>query len=254
MQPDFVISMYFNCGNDTKIIHHLICLLVWCQGVETLTQLTNVGDNVSINCDLEEKEIYWMLVTMEVPNRPVIILRLFSTSPTPFYYDASFRPKYSVQPENHLFIKNVTLDESGVYYCMTTEAPPKFSNSIRLHITEPAKLPECQNHTVAEYIEQNHTVVNCTDQIQRPWMIIVILSGLMHGVLVFVVIGVCYYSREILKRQEEDLEGTQFMPLEQLQEQKTMYTEVVFSLTSEEFEKNWCFSPAARIINRNACS
>ncbi|XP_016383509.1 uncharacterized protein LOC107720344 [Sinocyclocheilus rhinocerous] len=212
--------MYFKCGNDTKIIQHLICLLAWCQAVETLTELTNLGQNVSINCDLEEKEIYWML--LKLPNRPVMILRLFSTSPTPFYYDASFRPKYSVHPKHHLFIKNVTLDELGVYYCMTTEAPPKFSNGTRLHIIEPTKLPECQNHAVVEYIEQNHTVVNFTDQIQRAWMIIVILSGLMHGVLVFVVIGVCCYSGEKIKRQEEDLEGTQFMPLELLQEPNAM--------------------------------
>ncbi|RXN13803.1 CD276 antigen-like protein [Labeo rohita] len=73
---------------------------------------------------------------------------------------------------------------------MSTEAPPKFSSGIRLHITEPTKLPECQNHTVVKYIEENHTVVNHTDQIQKPWMIIIIVSGLMHGVLVFVVIGV----------------------------------------------------------------
>ncbi|KTF84669.1 hypothetical protein cypCar_00031961 [Cyprinus carpio] len=244
--------MYFNVGNDTKIIQHLICLLVWCQAVETLTELTNLGQNVSINCDLEEKEIYWML--LQLPNRPVMILRLFSTSPTPFYYDASFKAKYSVQPKHHLFINNVTLDELGIYYCMTTEAPPRFSNGTRLHITEPTKLPECQNHTVVKFVEQKHTVVNFTDQIQRPWMIIVILSGLIHGVLVFVVIGVCCYSGEKLKRQEEDLEETQFMPLEKLQETKMMYTEVVFSLACEEFEQNWCFTPAAQIIDRKACS
>ncbi len=88
---------------------------------------------MSINCDLDEKEIYWML--LKLPNHPVMILRLFSTSATPFYYDVRFRTKYSVQPKHHLFIKNVTIDESGIYYCMTTEAPPKFSKGTRLHIT-----------------------------------------------------------------------------------------------------------------------
>ncbi|XP_052446956.1 uncharacterized protein LOC127988322 isoform X5 [Carassius gibelio] len=239
MQPDF-ISMYFRCGNITKIIQHLIYLLVWCQAVETLTELTNLGQNVSINCDLDEKEIYWML--LKLPNRPVMILRLFSTSPTPFYSDVRFRPKYSVQPSNRLFIKNVTADELGIYYCMTTEVPPKFSDGIRLHITEPVKSPECQNHTV----------VNYTDQIQQLWMIIIILSGLMHGILVFVAIGVCCYSREKLKPRETDIEQTQFIRLEQ--EPKTVYTEVVFSLMREEFEQKRCFSPAAQIINRKACS
>uniref|UniRef100_A0A8C1PYK0 Immunoglobulin domain-containing protein n=2 Tax=Cyprinus carpio TaxID=7962 RepID=A0A8C1PYK0_CYPCA len=250
MQPDFIISMDFSCGNDTKIIQHLIYLLVWCQTVETLTELTHLGQNVSINCDLDEKEIYWML--LKLPNRPVMILRLFSTSPTPFYYDVSFRPKYSVQPSNRLFIKNVSTAELGIYYCMTTEVPPQFSNGIRLHITEPTKSPECQNHTVLKYVEQNHTVVNYTDQIQQPWMIIIIFSGLMHGILVFVVIGVCCYSREKLKHRETDIEQTQFIPLKQ--EPKTMYTEVVFSLMHEEFEQKRCFFPAAQIINRKACS
>ncbi|XP_043078281.1 uncharacterized protein LOC122327153 isoform X2 [Puntigrus tetrazona] len=187
--------MYFNCENGTKIIQHLICLIIWSQAVEPLTELTHLGRNVSINCDLEEKEIYWTL--LKLPNRPVVILRLFSTSPNPFYYHPRFRTKYSVQLKHHLFIKNVTTDELGVYYCMTTEAPPKFSNGTRLYITESTKLPECQNHTVVRYIEQNHTVVNRADQIQRPWVIAIIVSGLMHGVLVFVVVGyVCCYSRE----------------------------------------------------------
>lgn len=160
--------MRFSCGNNTKIIQHLMCkcnllniliiycslldstqcylrilflfyfvsfiyltgLLVWCQAVET--ELTKLGQNVTINCDLDEKEIYWMV--LKPPNRPVMILRLFSTSPTPFYYDVGFRPKYSVQHKYCLFIKNVTVDELGIYYCMTTEAPPKFSNGTKLHI------------------------------------------------------------------------------------------------------------------------
>ncbi|ROL40912.1 hypothetical protein DPX16_9906 [Anabarilius grahami] len=124
-------------------------------------------------------------MVLKPPKRPVMILRLFSTSPTPFYYDVGFRTKYSVQPKHCLFIKNVTLDELGIYYCMTTEAPPKFSNGTRLHIIEQTHLTECRNNT----FEQNHTAVNYTEQIQRPWNIIILISGLMHGVLVIVVIG-----------------------------------------------------------------
>jgi len=55
----------------------------------------------------------------------------------------------------------------------------------RLFFTEPTQLIECQNNTV----EHNHTVVNYTEQIQRPWGIIILISGLMHGLLVIVVIG-----------------------------------------------------------------
>lgn len=125
--------MYYVFYVYVYLFFNLADLLVWCQAVETLTELTLLGQNVSINCDLDEKEIYWML--LKLPNRPVMILRLFSTSTTPFYYDARFRPKYSVQPSNSLFIKNVTADDLAIYYCMTTELPPKFSDGIRLHIT-----------------------------------------------------------------------------------------------------------------------
>ncbi len=57
--------------------------------------------------------------------------------------------------------------------------------NVKLFFTEPTKLPECQNHTVVKYVEQNQ--VNYTDQ--RLWVIVIIVSGLMHAVLVFVVIG-----------------------------------------------------------------
>ncbi|KAG1939886.1 hypothetical protein F2P79_017115 [Pimephales promelas] len=239
--------MRFSCGTDAKIIQHLICLLVWCQAVET--ELIKLGQNVTINCDLGEKEIYWMV--LKPPNRPVVILRIFSTSPTPFYYDIGFRPKYTVQPKYSLFIKNVTVDELGIYYCMTTEAPPKFSNGTKLHIIEPTQLIECQNNTV----EQNHTVVNYTEQIQRPWGIIILISGLMHGLLVIVVIAsVCCYSGKNVKHQEADLQRTRSMPFEQLQETKTVYTEVVFSSICEDFEQNRCFSAPAQIIKRQNCT
>uniref|UniRef100_A0A671KW39 Ig-like domain-containing protein n=1 Tax=Sinocyclocheilus anshuiensis TaxID=1608454 RepID=A0A671KW39_9TELE len=138
----------------------VVGLLVWCQAVETLTELTNLGQNVSINCDLEEKEIYWML--LKLPNRPVMILRLFSTSPTPFYYDASFRPKYSVHPKHHLFIKNVTLDELGVYYCMTTEAPPKFSNGTRLHIIVKVSVISVSLQVIVEAVIGGSVVLPCS--------------------------------------------------------------------------------------------
>ncbi|KAK7127053.1 hypothetical protein R3I94_018288 [Phoxinus phoxinus] len=239
--------MHFSCGNDAKIIQHLICLLVWCQAVEA--ELTQLGQNVTINCDLGEKEIYWMV--LKPPNPPDMILRSFSTSPTPFYYNVGLIPKYSVHHKCCLFIKNVTVDELGIYYCMTTEAPPRFGNGIKLHVIEPTQLTECQNNTV----EQNHTVVNYTEQIQRPWSIILLISGLMHGVLVIVVIGsVCCYSGKYVKHQEADLQRTRFMPLEQLQETKTECTEVVFSSICEDFEQNRCFSATALIINRHNCT
>ncbi len=93
--------------------------------------LTDLGLNVSINCDLDENEVYWILLKTADP--PTVILRSFSTTTSHFYFNKTFRKKYSVQFKHRLFINNVTADELGVYYCMNTETPPKLSNSTRIY-------------------------------------------------------------------------------------------------------------------------
>ncbi len=93
--------------------------------------ITDLGSNVTINCDLDENEVYWILLKTADP--PTIILRPFSTSS--FYSNKSFIKKYSVQFKHRLVINNVTADELGVYYCMNTRTPPKLSNSTRIYFT-----------------------------------------------------------------------------------------------------------------------
>ncbi len=93
--------------------------------------ITDLGSNVSINCDLDENEVYWILLKTADP--PTVILRTFPTPISPHYYNKTFRKKYSVQFKHCLVINNVTADELGVYYCMNTRAPPKLSNSTRLY-------------------------------------------------------------------------------------------------------------------------
>ncbi len=93
--------------------------------------ITDLGSNVSINCDLDENEVYWILLKTADP--PTVILRSFSTPKSPFYHNTIFRKKYSVQFKHHLVINNVTADELGVYYCMNTRSPPKLSNSTRIY-------------------------------------------------------------------------------------------------------------------------
>ncbi|XP_026053945.1 uncharacterized protein LOC113039976 [Carassius auratus] len=146
-------------------------VLMFCQYAVT-DLLTDVGSNVTINCDLDEKEVYWILLKAADP--PAVILQSFSTSA--FYHNVIFQKKYSVQFKHRLVINNVTADELGVYYCMNTRIPPKLSNSTRIYFNEPT---ECHNHTVTEYIEQNQTL----------WKSIIIISGLMNGLLVIVVVG-----------------------------------------------------------------
>ncbi|KAK9967723.1 hypothetical protein ABG768_002100 [Culter alburnus] len=166
-----------------KIIQLQLYVFICCQAVVT-DQQTDLGSNVTINCDLDENEVYWIL--LKTPEPPTLILRSFSTPKSPFYYNNTFRNKYSVQFKHCLVIKNVTADELGVYYCMKTGTPPKLSNSTRLHIAESTQLTECHNHTTDSH---NHTAVEFIDQNQTQCQIIIIISGLMNGLLVIVLIG-----------------------------------------------------------------
>ncbi len=113
-------------------VNYFTDLLIWCRAAETLTdRLTDLGQNVTINCDFDVTEVNWLL--LKLPDPPVLILRTFST--TPHYYNNRFKHKYSVQHKPHLFINNVTINELGFYYCVTTDTPPKYSNGTRIYFT-----------------------------------------------------------------------------------------------------------------------
>ncbi|KTG42510.1 hypothetical protein cypCar_00045429 [Cyprinus carpio] len=61
---------------------------------------------------------------------------------------------------------------------MSTETPPKLSNSTRIYFNESAHLTECHNHTVLEeFIDQNQ------------WQTISIISALINGLLLILLIG-----------------------------------------------------------------
>ena len=107
-------------------------MLICCRAAVS-DQLTDLGSNVTINCDLDENEVYWIL--LKTPDPPTVILRSTSNPTAPFYSNTTFRKKYSLQFNHNLVINNVTADELGVYYCMKTGMPPKLSNSTRLHFT-----------------------------------------------------------------------------------------------------------------------
>ncbi|XDV22139.1 hypothetical protein PO909_027098 [Leuciscus waleckii] len=147
-----------------KILQLHFYVLICCRAAVS-DQLTDLGSNVTINCDLDENEVYWIL--LKTPDPPTVILRSFSTPTPPFYSNKTFRKKYSLQFKHRLIINNVTADELGVYYCMNTRTPPKLSNSTRLHFT------------ALEFIDQNQT--QC--------QIIIIISALMNGLLLIVLIG-----------------------------------------------------------------
>ncbi|XP_039550762.1 uncharacterized protein LOC120495324 [Pimephales promelas] len=163
-----------------KIIQLQLYVLICCRAAVS-DQLTDLGSNVTINCDLDENEVYWIL--LKTPDPPTVILRSFPTSRAPFYSNKTFIKKYSVQFKHRLVINNVTDDELGIYYCMNAGATPKLSNSTRLTFTESTQVTECYNNTIEC---QNHTAV---DQNQKQCQIIIIISGLMNGLLLIVLIG-----------------------------------------------------------------
>ncbi len=125
-------NMFMLCMTQgvTFFYIYFLDVLICCQyGVSDL--LTDLGSNVIINCDLDENEVYWILLKTADP--PTVILRSFSKPIPPFYTNDTFRKKYSVQFKHRLVINNVTADELGVYYCMNTRTPPKLSNSTRIY-------------------------------------------------------------------------------------------------------------------------
>uniref|UniRef100_A0A8C1DJX4 Si:dkey-208m12.3 n=1 Tax=Cyprinus carpio carpio TaxID=630221 RepID=A0A8C1DJX4_CYPCA len=173
-----------------KIIQLQILVLICIQAAVS-DLLTDLGSNVTINCDLDENEVYWIL--QKTPDPPTVILRtLYNIQHKqipPHYYNNTFRNKYSVQFKHRLVINNVTADELGVYYCMNTETPPKLSHSTRLHFNE-TQLTERHNHTVLEFIDQNQT----------QWQIIIIISALMNGLLLILLI---VFAAEKTERMEK---------------------------------------------------
>ncbi|KAF4097904.1 hypothetical protein G5714_021912 [Onychostoma macrolepis] len=117
-----------------RIIQLHIYLLMWSQATESVTNTAvTLGADVNISCDLDIKEIYWY--RHKSPDPPVFILRTYSSTYEGAEYENSiFKLKYSVKTNSHLFIRNISTDELGVYYCVKTSEPQKFSNGTKIYI------------------------------------------------------------------------------------------------------------------------
>ncbi|XP_016138171.1 uncharacterized protein [Sinocyclocheilus grahami] len=113
----------------------LFFLLVWCQTAQCLiSKRVNLGQNVSLDCQIDVKDIYW--VFQNLTDSPVLILRTFtSESTTPQFYDKRFKDKCSLQTLSRLFIRNITINEIGIYYCAKAGRTLQLSNGTRLYTT-----------------------------------------------------------------------------------------------------------------------
>ncbi|KAL7834080.1 hypothetical protein AOLI_G00290400 [Acnodon oligacanthus] len=169
-----------------KTLQLHLSLLLWCGAAESFTdKLVDLGQNVTLNCEIGVKNVYWLVMKPSEP--PVYILRSFTSASTvASYSNSSFSKRFSLQTNSSLVIHNITLNELGIYYCIFNETPPKISTGNRiLHTSEsssdyPNKMEEHQQL-------QNHTEDHI--DITRHQQTLLIVSGLMNCVLLCGVIG-----------------------------------------------------------------
>uniref|UniRef100_A0A8C2ENF1 Ig-like domain-containing protein n=1 Tax=Cyprinus carpio TaxID=7962 RepID=A0A8C2ENF1_CYPCA len=149
------------------------------------------GADVIINCDLDIEEIYWY--KQKSPDPPEFILRTFdSTYEGAQYENSNFTHKYSVKTNSRLFIRNITADELGVYYCVKTSEPLKFSNGTKIYITDS--------------VHENQT----ESQQETPWRNLTIITSVLNVLLIVALIGLgtSYLQARRFKNSSENPQST----------------------------------------------
>ncbi|XP_077083082.1 uncharacterized protein LOC143736244 isoform X3 [Siphateles boraxobius] len=152
------------------------------QATESLTNIrVTLGSDVIITCDLDIKEIYWY--KQKLPDPSMLILRTFdSTVEVGKYENSSFKHKYSVKTNSRLFIKNITIDELGVYYCVKTSEPLKFNNGTKIYISDFVQ------KNITDSVHRNQT--DDATQHQISWRnMTIIISVLLNVLLIIALIG-----------------------------------------------------------------
>ncbi|XP_051549572.1 uncharacterized protein LOC127438203 [Myxocyprinus asiaticus] len=186
-----------NQGYKMKILQLQIYLFMWNEVTEALTKIqASSGDNVTLTCKLDIKEIYWY--KQNSPDPPVLILRSFSsTYEGADYENSSFKHKYSLKSNSCLFIKNITTEELGVYYCVKVDTPLKFSNATIIYI--------------ADFVYKNQTESDDSLQLQTSWNSLTITSVLLNAFLIIAVIGlvkICLDATRRLKKTSNKPQST----------------------------------------------
>ncbi|KAI2650220.1 T cell receptor gamma variable 2 [Labeo rohita] len=164
-----------------KIIQLHIYLLMWSQVTESLTNTeVTLGADVNITCDLAIEEIYWY--KHKLPDPPVLILRTFDRISEAAEYENSIsKHKYLVKINSRLFIKNISTDELGVYYCVKTSEPQKISNGTKIYISE-----SVQRNQTSEFKPHDASQHNKS---WRNLIIIIISSALLNVLLIITLIA-----------------------------------------------------------------
>ncbi|XP_043078882.1 uncharacterized protein LOC122327524 [Puntigrus tetrazona] len=192
----------------------LFCLLV-CHTMESLTdKRVNLGGNITLDCPLDVKEIYWLF--QRPTDSPVIILRTFSSEFTSsFIKDQRLKDKYSSLTLSRLFIRNLTINELGIYYCAKPNQTLQISDGTRLHSTES---PQDQKQTENKDQEQQYETAF------EFHKILTVASILLNFALIIAIIGLFIPK---LKKSRQSRQRLQNVPLEQIEDlNNAQYSEI----------------------------
>ncbi|XP_072527786.1 uncharacterized protein [Salminus brasiliensis] len=169
-----------------KTVHLHFCLLLWCGAADGFTDLlVDLGQNVTLGCEISIKNVDWFLLKPSHPT--VFILHSFSSKDTSAQYsDPAFRERFSLKYNGSLFIQNITVNELGIYLCINKESLCKMSNGIRLYI----------NVNVDDTNNQTEKNLQLQDEIQHKnqeitlWKTLLITCGLVTCIMVITVTSV----------------------------------------------------------------
>ncbi|XP_065100620.1 uncharacterized protein [Paramisgurnus dabryanus] len=198
-------------------------LLLCCQHTESLTNKRVIlGENVTLDCDIDIKDIYWL--SQKPSESLVVIFRSFtSDSTSPMFTDPRLRNKYSSLTNSSLFISNITKDELGIYYCAKLYLTAlTLGNGTKLYISEAAY----QNET-EENDQHNNTIITQHSALTHT-------SILLNVLLLIIIIGLliprCPKPRKSVKPHPNDE-----VELEQIEDLNTAeYSEIHLASQSTE--------------------
>ncbi|XP_051977499.1 uncharacterized protein LOC127639489 [Xyrauchen texanus] len=175
-------------------------LLLCCPAAESFKdKLVVLGQNVTLNCDLAVKDVYWLF--LKLPDSLEMILRTFSTESTvPQFYNNRFRDKYSTLTWSRLFISNITADELGIYYCAKLL---QLDNGTRLYITE-----NSQNQTESEFNNHRHH--------HHPQQIVTVASIALNCVMFILIIGLLMLKFKTPTKSRQQCQNDEPVQLEDL--------------------------------------
>uniref|UniRef100_A0A8C1A7P7 Immunoglobulin domain-containing protein n=1 Tax=Cyprinus carpio carpio TaxID=630221 RepID=A0A8C1A7P7_CYPCA len=193
----------------------LFCLLV-CQNTESLTdKLVNLGENVTLDCQIDVRDIYW--VFQKPSDSPLLILRTFSSDSTSSYVqDQRLKDKYSSLTLSRLFIINITFHELGIYYCAKAATTLQISNGTRLYINEEA----ARDH--------NQTELKNNSQCQTTQQSLIVLCFIPNIVMFLAIIGLFQIKLQACKKRHQQCQDEELEQLYSTHDEE--FSEVEFRL------------------------